>query len=231
MKVEILYRPSYSVAKVSLDVNEEIQVEGGAMVGMSPDIQMETHARGGILKSLSRAVLGGESFFINTYTAKKEGDEILLAPALPGDVAILEMHNQTLLVQSGAYIASSDGVNVDTKWTGAKTFFGKEGAIMLKISGTGTLIISSYGAIHPMTLAAGEKYVVDTGHLVSFNESVDYHIKKVAGWKSTLLSGEGLVAELTGPGNINIQSRSQQAFLSWLIPQLPTQTTYVSSGK
>lgn len=231
MQVEILYRPSYSVAKVSLDVNEEIQVEGGAMVGMSPNMQMETHARGGILKSLSRAVLGSESFFINTYTAEKQGDEILLAPALPGDVAVLEMRNQTLLVQSGAYIASSEGVDVNTKWTGAKTFFGKEGAIMLKISGTGTLIISSYGAIHPMTLASGEKYVVDTGHLVSFDESVDYHIKKVAGWKSTLLSGEGLVAELTGPGKINIQSRSQQAFLGWLIPQLPTQTTYVSSNK
>ncbi len=231
MKVEILYRPSYSIARVVLGKNEDIQVEGGAMVGMSPDVQMETHARGGILKSLSRKVLGGESFFINSYTGKSEGDQILLAPALPGDLAVVELQNQTLLVQSGAYIASSEGVDVDTKWTGAKTFFGKEGAIMLKVSGTGTLIISSYGAIHAMTLAEGEKFVVDTGHLVSFEESVDYRIKKVAGWKSTLLSGEGLVAELTGPGDITIQSRSQQAFLGWLIPQLPTQTTYVSSGK
>ena len=231
MQVEVLYRPSYSVAKVSLGLDEEIQVEGGAMVGMSPDIQMETHARGGILKSLSRAVLGGESFFINTYKGKNSGDQILLAPALPGDIAVVELNNQTMLVQSGSYIASSDGIDVNTKWTGAKTFFGKEGAIMLKISGTGTLIVSSYGAIHPMKLAAGEKYVVDTGHLVSFDESVDYHIKKVAGWKSTILSGEGLVAELTGPGNINIQSRSQSAFLAWLIPQIPKQTTYVNSSK
>jgi uncharacterized protein (TIGR00266 family) len=231
MKVEILYQPSYSVARVSLDLGEEIQVEAGAMVGMSPDIQMETHARGGVLKSLSRAVLGGESFFVNTYKSKQGGDQILLAPALPGDLSVVELHDQTLLVQSGAYIASSEGVEVNTKWTGAKTFFGKEGAIMLKVSGTGTLIISSYGAIHAMTLAPGEKFVVDTGHLVSFDERVDYRVKKVAGWKSTLLSGEGLVAELTGPGDINIQSRSQTAFLAWLIPQIPTQTKYVSSGK
>jgi uncharacterized protein (TIGR00266 family) len=150
---------------------------------------------------------------------------------LPGDLSVVELHDQTLLVQSGAYIASSESVEVNTKWTGAKTFFGKEGAIMLKVSGTGTLIISSYGAIHAMTLAPGEKFVVDTGHLVSFDERVDYRVKKVAGWKSTLLSGEGLVAELTGPGDINIQSRSQTAFLAWLIPQIPTQTKYVSSGK
>jgi uncharacterized protein (TIGR00266 family) len=231
VKVEVLYQPSYSVARVSLDLAEEIQVEAGAMVGMSPDIQMETNAHGGVLKSLSRAVLGGESFFMNTYKSKQGGDQILLAPALPGDLSVVELHDQTLLVQSGAYIASSEGVEVNTKWTGAKTFFGKEGAIMLKVSGTGTLIISSYGAIHAMTLAPGEKFVVDTGHLVSFDERVDYRVKKVAGWKSTLLSGEGLVAELTGPGDINIQSRSQTAFLAWLIPQIPTQTKYVSSGK
>ena len=230
MKVEILYRPSYSVAQVSLDRKETVHVEAGAMVGMSPDIQMETQARGGFLKSISRSMFGGESFFMNTYTGGKDGDQIILAPPLPGDVAVVEMHNQSLLVQSGSYLASSEGVQVDTKWSGAKTFFGSEGLIMLRVSGKGTLIVSSYGAIHPMQLGAGEKFVVDTGHLVTFEETVRYDIKKVAGWKSTLFSGEGLVAELTGPGQINLQSRSQDSFLSWLIPKLPKPTNYSSSS-
>lgn len=230
MQVDILYRPSYSVARVLLNHNEAIQVEGGAMLGMSPDIQMKTEARGGLLKSISRSMFGGESFFINTYTGEKDGDQILLAPALPGDVAVVEMQGESLLVQSGSYLASSEGIQVDTKWSGAKTFFGGEGLIMLKVSGTGTLIVSSYGAIHPMELNAGEKFVVDTGHLVTFEEQVNYQVRKVAGWKSTLFSGEGFVAELTGPGKINLQSRSQDSFLSWLIPRLPKQTTHVSSG-
>lgn len=230
MQVDILYRPSYSVAQVRLNHKEKIQVESGAMLGMSPDIHMETHAKGGFLKSLSRSMLGGESFFMNTYMAEKEGDQILLAPALPGDVSVIEMQGETLLMQSGSYLASSEGIRVDTKWSGAKTFFGGEGLIMLKLSGTGTLIVSSYGAIHPMELKAGEKFMVDTGHLVTFDETVNYKIKKVAGWKSTLFSGEGLVAELTGPGRINLQSRSQDSFLSWLIPHLPKQTTYVKSS-
>jgi uncharacterized protein (TIGR00266 family) len=230
MKVEILYRPSYSVARVSLNRKEIVHVEAGAMVGMSPDIQMETEARGGFLKSISRSMFGGESFFMNTYTGEKDGDRILLAPPLPGDIAVVEMQDDSLLVQSGSYLASSEGIQVDTKWSGAKTFFGSEGLIMLRVSGTGTLIVSSYGAIHPMELNAGEKYVVDTGHLVTFEESVQYNVKKVAGWKSTLFSGEGLVAELTGPGRINLQSRSQDSFLSWLIPQLPKQTNYSGSS-
>ena len=230
MQIEILYRPSYSVARVLLDRNEKLQVESGAMVGMTPDLKTETEAKGGILKSISRSMFGGESFFMNTYTGSADGDSILLAPPLPGDIAVIEMSGETLMVQSGSYLASSVGITVDTKWSGAKTFFGSEGLIMLKIGGSGTLIVSSYGAIHPMELEAGRKYVVDTGHLVTFDEKIGFDVKKVAGWKSTLFSGEGLVVELTGPGKLNLQSRSQDSFLSWLIPRLPKQTTYVSSS-
>jgi uncharacterized protein (TIGR00266 family) len=230
MNVDILYRPSYALARVTLESKESIQVEAGAMVGMSPDLEMKTEASGGLLKSLSRSMFGGESFFLNTYTAAAAGDTIALAPPLPGDVAVIEMRGETLLVQSGSYLASSTGVKVDTKWSGAKTFFGSEGLIMLKVSGTGTLIVSSYGAIHAMELEKGQKYVVDTGHLVTFEETIGFKVKKVAGWKSTLFSGEGLVVELAGPGKLTLQSRSQDSFLSWLIPRLPKQTTYVSSG-
>ena len=221
MQTEILYRPSFSLAVVKLNPNETLQVEGGAMVSMTPDLKLETKAKGGILKSLARSVLGGESFFMNTYTAPSEGGEITLAPALPGDVQLMELQNEVLMVQSGSYVASSQGINVDTKWGGAKTFFGSEGLIMLKVSGTGTLIVSSYGAIHPVELAAGQKYVVDTGHLVTFEDRLDFKVQKVAGWKSTLFSGEGLVVELTGPGKLTLQTRSEDAFLAWLMPHLP----------
>jgi uncharacterized protein (TIGR00266 family) len=221
MNIEVLYRPSYSLAMVSLDPKEVIQVESGAMVAMSPDLEMETEAKGGFLKSISRSMFGGESFFLNTYTGLKEGDTIALAPALPGDIAVIELQGETLMVQSGSYLASSEGINVDTKWSGAKTFFGSEGLIMLRVSGTGTLIVSSYGAIHPLELEPGEKRVVDSGHLVTFEERLKFDVKKVAGWKSTLFSGEGLVVELTGPGKLTLQSRSQDAFLSWLIPKIP----------
>lgn len=230
MQVEVRYRPSYSLAMVTLEPKEQIQAEAGAMVGMSPSLHMETHASGGLLKSLSRSMFGQESFFLNTYTGTAEGDTIALAPALPGDIAVIEMQNDSLMVQSGAYLASSAGIEVDTKWGGAKTFFGSEGLIMLRLRGTGTLIVSSYGAIHPIELAAGDEYVVDTGHLVTFDEKVGFKVEKVAGWKSTLFSGEGLVVELKGPGRVTLQSRSQDAFLSWLIPRIPKQTTYVSSG-
>ena len=110
---------------------------------------------------------------------------------------------------------------MDTEWGGAKTFFGGEGLIMLRVRGSGTLMVSSYGAIHPLELAAGQQYIVDTGHLVTFEEQLDFNVRRVAGWKSTLFSGEGLVVELTGPGKLTLQSRSEDAFLSWLIPHIP----------
>jgi len=229
MKAEILYRPSYSMAQVQLDVDENITVESGSMVGMSSNVTVETTMKGGLLKSLARSVLGGESFFINTYHAEGGPGEIMLAPTLPGDVFTFELSGETYLVQSGSFLASSEGVTTDTKWGGAKTFFGGEGLIMLRCSGAGTLLLSSYGAIHELDLAAGEKFTVDTGHLVAFSEDIGFKVRTVGGIKSTVFGGEGLVTDLTGPGKVLMQTRSVGAFLDWLMPKLPKQSS--SEGK
>lgn len=221
MQVEILHRPSFAVARVTLTPGEEIIVEGGAMVSMSAEIEMKTKARGGLLSSLKRAFLGGESFFLNTYRATDHPGEILLAPPLPGDMVAWDLQAQTILLQSGSFVACGPEISLDTKWGGAKTFFAGEGLFMLKVSGTGTLILSSYGAIQHKELAAGERYIVDTGHIVAFSAEMPFKVRRVGGLKSTLFSGEGLVVELTGPGHLWLQTRSVEAFLSWLIPKLP----------
>lgn len=220
MQHEIMYRPSYSLLKVNLSKGEVISAEAGAMVSMSSSIEIETKMKGGLFSALKRSVLGGESFFMNNFKANDDG-EVCFAPALPGDVCAIELNNQAILVTSGSYITSSPGVTIDTKWGGAKTFFSKEGLFLLKISGSGQLFLSSYGAIHEINLASGQQYMVDTGHMVAWAEGINYKVKRVGGLKSTLFSGEGLVCELTGPGKIYLQSRSADAFLSWLIPQLP----------
>ena len=127
MKVNILYKPSYSLAHVNLDGGERISVEAGSMVAMSPDVRVETHMKGGILKSLARSVLGGESLFMNTYEAGADGGEIELAPTLPGDVFTMDISGESYLVQSGSFLASSEGIETDTKWGGAKHFSAARG--------------------------------------------------------------------------------------------------------
>lgn len=221
MKTDILYRPSYSMVKVNLDPGEDILVESGSMVAMSSNIHVETSMKGGLLKSLARSVLGGESFFINTYTASGAIGELMLSPTLPGDVFTMEMSGETYLVQSGSFLASGSGVTTDTKWGGARTFFGGEGLIMLRCAGSGTLILSSYGAIHEMDLQKGESYTVDTGHLVAFSEDIGFKVRAIGGLKSTIFGGEGLVVDLSGPGKVLMQTRSVGAFLDWLLPKLP----------
>jgi uncharacterized protein (TIGR00266 family) len=221
MEIHVQHRPSYALAVAQLMPNETLQVEAGSMVGMSAGVGVKTQARGGLLKSLARSMLGGESFFMNTYQASDQGGRVLLAPALPGDIVVRQMEGETLLVQSGSYVASSEGVDVSTGWGGPKTFFAREGLILLKVSGTGTLVLSSYGAIEEMALAAGESFMVDTGHLVAFSDRLGFKVRSVGGLKSTLFSGEGLVVDLTGPGRFWLQTRSEDAFLTWLIPKLP----------
>lgn len=220
MEHNVLYGPAYSLLKITLARGESVCAEAGAMVSMSSTIEMQTAARGGLFGALKRSMLGGESFFINTFAARDAG-EVTFAPTLPGDICAIQLAGQTIFAQSSAYIAATEGIAVNTQWGGAKTFFSREGLFLLRVSGTGTVWLSSYGAIHEVPLAHGQTYTVDSGHMVAFDESVHYAVRTVGGLKSTLFSGEGLVCDLTGPGKILIQTRSADAFLSWLIPQLP----------
>ena len=181
------------MAVVNLAPGEEIRVESGALVSMTEGVQLQTRMEGGVLRSLQRTVFGGESFFLNIYRAPDFGGQINLAPILPGDMMILKLEDESLLVQSGSYVASSLGIEIDATWSGARTFFASEGLIMLRAQGYGLLILASYGAIHPIELVAGQRYTVDTGHLVAFTQGMGFNVRTVGGVRSTLFSGEGLV--------------------------------------
>lgn len=220
MEIEILHRPSYSLAVAKLTPNERIRAEAGAMVSMSSSINIETKAEGGFLKSLGRAVLGGESFFQNFFVASARGGEVTLAPELPGDMMLIELRNQRLMIQAGSYVASENGVELTAK-VSVKAFMSTEGISMLEASGTGKLLVSSYGAIFERQINSGETYIVDTSHLVAFDAGMGVTPKTVGGFKSTVFSGEGLVVELTGPGTIYMQTRSPKALIDWIIPQVP----------
>jgi len=223
MEHTVEHRPSYAQLELELVRGETVRSEAGAMVSHAGGVDVDTKAEGGVLESLSRSLFGGESFFLNTFSAT-EDTTLRLAPALSGDVQHHELHDETLYVQSTSFLASDTGIEVDTSFGGAKTFFGGEGLVLLELTGTGPAFLSSYGAIDPVTVEPGETAVVDTGHIVAFEETLDFDVQRVGGLKSTLFSGEGLVCEFSGHGTVWTQTRSPDAFLSWLIPKLPTQS-------
>jgi uncharacterized protein (TIGR00266 family) len=222
LDVDIRFSPSFAMATVKLSQGDTVQAEAGAMTGMSGGVEITTKAQGGLLGGLKRSVLGGETFFINTFSASEAAGEVIVAPPLPGDILHLPVDGtKAIMVQSGSWLAGEAAVTVDTKWGGAKTFFSGEGLFLLRCTGQGDMLVASYGAIFERDLAAGESFKVDTGHIVAFEEGVGYEVNKVGGWKSTFLSGEGLVATFTGPGKVWQQSRSPQDLIGWLTVKLP----------
>ena len=224
MQIDIRYQPSYSLAIVHLEPEESIQAESGAMVSMTTNLDIDTGMKGGVLGAITRKVLGGETLFANTFTARGGPGEITLAPSLPGDITTLTLSGQTLYIQSGSFLAGAPALELDVKWGGARTFFGSEGLFLLRASGRGPVVLCSYGAIHKVPLDGRAPYICDTGHVVAFTDGLSFDVRRVGGWKSTLLSGEGLVCEFRGSGDLYLQTRSTQAFLSWLIPRLPGRT-------
>jgi uncharacterized protein (TIGR00266 family) len=220
VKIELKHQPSFALAVLTLEPNEEVKVEPGAMVSFSDGVTVETKAEGGFFGGLKRMV-GGESFFQNTYRADSQGGELTLAPDLPGDMIVIPVEGDAFMFQSGAYIASEMGLTFDTQWGGAKGFFGSGTLVLLRVTGQGRVLAGCYGAVEERVLRPGQKYTVDTGHIIGFDSSISFQVRRAGNWKSTLLGGEGLVCELTGPGRVLMQTRSEEAFLSWLIPKLP----------
>lgn len=220
---EVIFQGAFALAVVNLQAEQSISAEAGAMVSMSANVDLESQMKGGVFGALKRAV-GGESAFVSTFTSRGAPGEVTFAPGAPGDVAGIEMNNQTFMVQSSSYLAGDTSLVVDTKFGGAKSFFGGEGLFVLQISGAGLLLVSSFGAIHRKNLGSGERYVVDTGHLVAWEGHMQYSLRKAAsGFFKSFLSGEGMVAEFTGPGEILIQTRNLAAFAGLLKPFFPTQ--------
>jgi uncharacterized protein (TIGR00266 family) len=222
MKHEIKYKPSYSMLSVLLEANEAIQAQAGAMVSRSINIEMQTASKGGLMKGLARMAFGGESFFINTFVAQGGPAEVTFAPLLPGDIEHIQVDpNLGLMVQSGSYLACTPEVEIDTKWGGAKQFFAGEGLFMLRATGRGDIFVTSFGAVHQVHLQ-NQGYIVDTGHIVAFDQSLQYKVTKPSkGLKGLFFSGEGLVAEFSGTGRLWIQTRNHPSFLGWIIAHMP----------
>lgn len=200
------------------------------MVRQQPQVEMTTHLNAGtkagifgkifaILVAFMRKFMGGETMFVNRYSATS-GGEVVLAPTLSGQIVHHPLDGQKkLFVQTGSYLASSGDVDMKIRFGGLRTLFGGEGLVLLECAGNGDLWVNAYGGVIPIQVNGSFK--VDTGHIVAFDGSLDFKVKSVGGAMSFLFSGEGLVCEFTGQGVVYVQSRNLGALVGWLSPLLP----------
>jgi len=216
---------AFAAARVELGAGQAIRAEAGAMVAMSGHVDLQSQLQGGLMGALKRMVTR-ESLFVSTYTAMGGPAEVILAPAVPGDVTGLELAGRQLLVQSSSWLASEPEVQLDTEFAGFRGLFAGEGLFFIRMSGRGTALLASFGAIVRRPIPAGARYVVDTGHVVAFDAAMPYQVRRASrrGWVRSILSGEALVAEFAGPGELWLQTRNLTALAGALFPLFPSQS-------
>jgi uncharacterized protein (TIGR00266 family) len=216
MEFQILKNPM-SILEVHLKKDETVIAEAGALVFMKGDIEIDTKLRAGILKTVKVSLLGNESFFVNKYTAKEEECVLGLTGPPVGDIFEISINSEAgFIVQSGSYIASTPDVEIDTKWQGfTKGIFGSE-LFMLKATGEGKLFCNAYGSIIEKQILPGEKFILDNYHLVALSIDSEYKVTKFGGLKSTILGGEGLVTEISGPATVYLQTKNLKELIDLL---------------
>ena len=224
MRTSIEFDPSYSLLTVELDPGESIKAETGAMVAQA-GVDMKTGMGGGGLFGGIRRMIGGESFFLNTFTGEGSGGWVSLAPPSPGDIGSFDLQPGTnLFIQSSSFLACTENVQTDTQFQGFRGFFSGESLFFIRSyadRGSGTVFYNSYGAIKQVPVTPGQELVVDTGHLVAFSDDVEYSIGKVGGIGSLIAGGEGLVMRFRGNGHVWVQSRNLASLADKLVPFLP----------
>jgi uncharacterized protein (TIGR00266 family) len=224
MQIEILNRPASTAARVKLASGETLTAEVGAMIAMSTELQVETTSKsrgggGGILKGLKR-LFSGESFFLNHFTATADGQEIIVGPGLAGDIVHHTLSGGTLVAQGTSWLASSAGIEIDTTWQGLVSgMFSGEGLFWVKCSGSGDVLINSFGAIFEKEIDG--EYTVDTGHIVAFEDTLQFKVGKAGkSLVGSVLGGEGLVCKFSGRGKLYCQTHNPSSFGHLLGPKL-----------
>jgi len=232
VQIQTRQGPAYGVARITLAPNEFVRVEGGAMMAMSSGIALSSKAEGGVLKSLKRAALGGESFFVSTYTAPASGGFVDVAARLPGDIVSFDVSPATpLFISKGSWLANDAGVEINTQWGGFKNMFGSEGAFIIRAEGQGPVVFACYGALETWDLQAGQSITLDTGHMVAYEGSVTMGLRTAAGGiVQSFKSGEGVVFDFTGPGKVWSQTRNPNELLGWISATLGTSSGGPASG-
>ena len=218
MDVTTRHTPSFGVARIGFAAGEHIKVESGAMYAMSAGVALESKMDGGFFKAAKRAVGGGESFFVSTYTAPAQGGFVDVAARLPGDLLTIDVTpDKAMFVSRGSWLASAPEIALDTKWGGFKNLFGGEGGFILRAAGAGSLVMACYGALETWDLQAGQAITIDTGHMVAYEETVQMSIRKAAGGLvQSFKSGEGLVFDFVGPGKVMTQTRNPTELVGWI---------------
>jgi uncharacterized protein (TIGR00266 family) len=223
MKLDILHQPDSAIAKIDMAPREELLAEAGAMVAMSGHMEVNTTLRrgkgGGLLGGLKRT-LAGESLFLSTFRSGNQPAEIYLAPRMMGDLLPYQLAGVDLVVQSSGYVASTPGVDVDLGFQGIKSIFSGESIFWLTVSGSGLVLLSAFGGIYEVDVEG--EYIVDTGHIVAFEKTLNFTITKAgSSWIGALLGGEGFVCKFHGKGKVFCQTHNPGAFGRMIGSKLP----------
>ncbi len=207
---------------IGLEAGESIYTQSGGMSWMSDQMEMTTNMQGGLGKGIGR-MFGGESLFMATYTAKAPNQQITLASSVPGEIKIFEIRpGYDIIAQKGAFLCATPGVELKAFVNNAKAgLFGGEGFVLQNYTGQGLVFCELDGAVREISLAPGEKLVIDTGNVAAWESSVTYNSQMVKGFKNVLFGGEGLfLTTLTGPGKVWLQTMSISELAKRLVPYI-----------
>ena len=227
MNYKLEGRSEYTLLTVSVPAGKKLFVEPSAMATMSPNMKMKALFKGGLGRFLT-----SESLFQSEFVAEGMTGEVSIAPGPAGDIGHIHLNNETVYLASSCYVAHTEGVNYETKFQNLSLgLLSGAGWFLIKMTGTGDFWFNGYGAIIEVEVGPDRPpLTLDNGHIVAFTEGVQYEVKRMGGYKSLFLSGEGFVCRFSGRGKVYYQTKKPSALIHWADAFRPIKKKYSSQS-
>jgi uncharacterized protein (TIGR00266 family) len=207
VQVRTRHTPAFGVARLLLAPGEAVQADYVSMLATSFGV-LVAPARGGARGKARRAV----------FTAPAEGGWVDVAPALPGDVHTLQLDGTAgWCVARGSWLAAAASVRADAQWPGFRELFGTDLGFLEHVSGSGSVVLACCGSLDVVSLEAGELVTVDPSYLLAYTAQTQTRLRAVSPQlPQSVRTGEGLLLDFAGPGQLLVQTRNARAMASWL---------------
>lgn len=229
MKYEFVGGTFAPLVKISLDKGSKVKIERGSMVykrdvELNGKLNSNSKGIGGLMGAIGRSMTSGESMFITEAIGQTNNSEIGISPSNIGKIEKLVVGKGVQYrLNTGAYLASDENVSYNmVRQTISKAFFsGTGGLFVMETSGSGDILIASFGDIMELEVTPDKPLVVDNSHVLAWSHDLDYTID-IASGTFGFKTGEGLVNTFRGSGKVLIQTRNIQSLALDIAKYIPT---------
>ncbi|MDR1713600.1 MAG: TIGR00266 family protein [Coriobacteriales bacterium] len=226
MDIQINQQLPFPMASLNLGQGETCMIAHGSMIYRTAGVELNAQLNaqgsglGKLVKAVGRSITSGESMFITQVVCNAPGGLVAIAPNLPGQIVQLDVGAHQYRLNDRVFLAMDSTVNyqMQRQSVGRAFLGGTGGFFVMSTQGQGRVLVNAYGSVVELNLDNAQGFAIDNGHVVAWEQSLNYEIQLQSGLFGSIGTGEGVVNIFNGSGKVLIQTLNIESLARAIAP-------------